>query len=111
MCEVLYSPIIYPGGKRWLFKQWLAWIPAETQKMVSPFFGGGAMELNLALRGGDNWILSYNNHPVVSDLYKGYKRLMLKSRNFSTGQKTSSEVIIFSHDIADSLEYKPLSFF
>lgn len=276
MCKVLYSPIIYPGGKRWLFKQLIALIPAETQEMVSPFFGGGAIELNLALRGvrvhaydvcpylvnfwwywlksptsierhakvvlatytrdalraiktnfdvtgfhgavlyyvcnrlafggqslkhshikvyeivngrfvypiyksqtcrrsvfphsasyqafpsvtltvgqadfkesllkhpdifayldppyveredfyglaafdhlglserlkmRSNWILSYNDHRFVCDLYKGYKRLTLKSRNFKTGKKTSSEVIIVSHDIADALEYKPLSFF
>ena len=266
--NVYNSPIMYPGGKSWLFKSLIAWIPADTQEIVSPFLGGGAMELNLAFRGvrvyaydvcphlvnfwrywlkspaaiqrhakavlatqtqetlcaiktdfnetgfqgavlyyvlnrlafggqtlrgsyikayevvegrfvyplyknhtqrryvfpqsqrwqhprvgfpltvelldfkeslskhsesfayldppyveredfykleafdhlglserlkeRENWILSYNNHPVVHDLYKGYPRLTLKSRNFNTGKKTSSEVIIFSHDIAES---------
>ena len=51
MEKVLNSPLQYPGGKRWLFKRLTDFIPANTQAMVSPFLGGGAVELNLALRG------------------------------------------------------------
>ena len=51
MYKVINSPITYPGGKRWLLKRLVALIPADTQEMVSPFFGGGAIELNLAVRG------------------------------------------------------------
>ena len=51
MDKVIFSPIRYPGGKRWLFKTLLPLISEGTKEMVSPFFGGGAVELNLALRG------------------------------------------------------------
>ena len=51
MDKVINSPITYPGGKRWLLKRLVALMPADTQEMVSPFFGGGAIELNLAVRG------------------------------------------------------------
>ena len=51
MDKALNSPLQYPGGKRWLFNRLLAFIPPNTQAMVSPFLGGGAVELNLAVRG------------------------------------------------------------
>ena len=43
--------MIYPGGKGRLFKRLSEYIPRGTTEMVSPFFGGGAVELNLAVRG------------------------------------------------------------
>lgn len=51
MDKVIFSPLRYAGGKRWLFKTLLPYIPEGTKEMISPFFGGGAIELNLALRG------------------------------------------------------------
>ena len=54
----------------------------------------------------ENWILFYNDHPLVCDLYEGYPRIALKTRNFNTGKKTNTDFIIFSHDIAERLEYQ-----
>ena len=62
--------------------------------------------LSEILKARDNWILSYNYHPLVCDLYRDYERMIVNSRNFNTGRKTSSEVIIFSHDIAEHLGYQ-----
>ena len=67
--------------------------------------------LSIILKARDNWILSYNNHPAVLEMYSDYERLSVKSRNFRTGKKTGSEVIIFSHDIAERLEYQQQSLF
>ena len=49
--KVITSPIGYPGGKRKLFKEFWNYLPADTKEIVSPFFGGGAIELNCAARG------------------------------------------------------------
>ena len=51
MDKVITSPLRYMGGKRWLFHTLADYIPKRTTEMVSPFFGGGALELNLAARG------------------------------------------------------------
>ena len=52
MDAVVFSPIIYAGGKHWLFKTLFPYIDAANiTEVVSPFFGGGGLELNLALRG------------------------------------------------------------
>ena len=59
---------------------------------------------NLILR--ENWILFYNDHPLVCGLYEGYPRIALKTRNFNTGRKTNTDLIILSHDIAERLEYQ-----
>lgn len=49
--KIFNSPLWYPGGKKWLAKQLLDLIPPDTTEIVSPFFGGGAFELNAAARG------------------------------------------------------------
>ena len=49
--KALTSPLQYPGAKHWLLQRILDVLPDETQAIVSPFFGGGSLELNLALRG------------------------------------------------------------
>ena len=51
MDKVIASPIWYPGGKRWLFETVKAYMPDATSEIVSPFFGGGGIEVNLAVRG------------------------------------------------------------
>jgi len=45
-----FSPIPYPGGKQWAFEMILPYIPESAVEtgVVSPFLGGGAMEINLA---------------------------------------------------------------
>ena len=51
MNKVVNSPLKYPGGKHWLFKTLQQYIPEDTKEVISPFFGGGALEINLALKG------------------------------------------------------------
>ena len=43
--------VTYPGAKHWLFDRLVDLLPDGTQEIVSPFFGGGSLEINLALRG------------------------------------------------------------
>ena len=45
------SPINYFGGKNRLLKDFLKYVPLDTTKIISPFLGGGAIELNLRLLG------------------------------------------------------------
>ena len=49
--KVVFSPLCYVGAKHWLVRKLVATLPEETTEIVSPFFGGGSLELNLALRG------------------------------------------------------------
>ena len=49
--KVMNSPLRYAGGKYWLFERLSALLPDDTTEIVSPFFGGGGLELNLVLRG------------------------------------------------------------
>lgn len=51
MDKVLFSPLQYAGGKHWLWKTFMEFFPKDVDEVVSPFFGGGAIELNLAVRG------------------------------------------------------------
>lgn len=51
MDKVIRSPIIYPGSKFWLFPTFMRYFPKDTKEIISPFFGGGTLELNLAYRG------------------------------------------------------------
>ena len=46
--KVFTSPLQYVGGKYWAVRHILEWIPAGTTELVSPFFGGGCLDLNLA---------------------------------------------------------------
>ena len=45
------SPIRYPGAKYWLSTRLDRYIPKGTKAVLSPFFGGGSVEIYLALRG------------------------------------------------------------
>ena len=49
--KALSSPLRYPGAKHWLFQRLVDLLPDGTQAVISPFFGGGSLEINLALRG------------------------------------------------------------
>ena len=52
MNEVLYSPIRYPGGKgRRAVPILLKYLPFDIKQLVSPFFGGGGLELYYASKG------------------------------------------------------------
>lgn len=45
------SPLRYPGGESRAVNQLLPFFPAKPGTLVSPFFGGGSVELALAARG------------------------------------------------------------
>ena len=45
------SPLMYPGGKSRSFKTFKHYLPTDVKEMVSPFIGGGGIELNCAARG------------------------------------------------------------
>jgi DNA adenine methylase len=47
----MLSPLRYPGGKSRAVKQLLQFFPCTAGTLVSPFFGGGSVELALADRG------------------------------------------------------------
>ena len=51
MYRKVNSPLLYYGGKKWLIDTILPLIPKSVDEVVSPFFGGGSIELNLALKG------------------------------------------------------------
>lgn len=68
MLKKVRSPLLYPGGKLLLFDTFLRQLPPETKKIVSPFFGGGAIEINLALRGIE--VVGYDICPHSTNFWK-----------------------------------------
>lgn len=48
---VPYFPLQYPGSKRWLSTSIHGFMPPDIDEIVSPFFGGGFIEITLARRG------------------------------------------------------------
>jgi DNA adenine methylase len=48
---IIKSPLRYPGGKSRAVKHILPLFPAGVSKVVSPFMGGGSVEINLANQG------------------------------------------------------------
>jgi DNA adenine methylase len=49
--SIVKSPLRYPGGKYRAIKLITRLIPAGVTELVSPFFGGGSIELNCAANG------------------------------------------------------------
>ena len=45
------TPLRYPGGKSRAVKYILPYIPEDVERVCSPFFGGGSVELAIADRG------------------------------------------------------------
>jgi DNA adenine methylase len=45
------SPLRYPGGKHRATKYLLEYVPKNLNEIVSPFFGGGSLELKIAQNG------------------------------------------------------------
>ena len=45
------SPLRYPGGKSRAVKHILPHFPEDVERVCSPFFGGGSVELALASKG------------------------------------------------------------
>lgn len=62
------SPLRYPGGKARAVSQLLAYFPIRPGTLVSPFFGGGSLELTLARRG---WrVMGYDLFQPLVDFWQ-----------------------------------------
>lgn len=54
------SPLSYPGGKKHLWEFFKNFLPKDTNEIISPFIGGGAIELhcsvnNIKVKAADNF--------------------------------------------------------
>ena len=88
----------YPGGKTRAIKQLLPFFPATPDRLVSPFFGGGSLELALTAKGWrvhgydlfqplvDFWQVALTDAPSLADAVMKY--LPLEKRMFHSLQKT-----------------------
>ena len=63
------SPLRYVGGKYRLIDKIWDFIPHDTKEIVSPFFGGGALELNLAYHRNMK-IYGYDIEPFVVNFWR-----------------------------------------
>ena len=70
--KTVSSPIWYPGGKFWLLRTLMEHIPQGTVEILSPFFGGGAIELNLAVQGVR--IHAYDNFEILVNFWQHFLR-------------------------------------
>ena len=64
------SPLPYIGGKTWLARWLLPRFKQLPTLLVSPFFGGGTLELNLALRGTE--IVAGDINPDLVNFWQAY---------------------------------------
>lgn len=72
MDKVLFSPLQYAGGKHWLWNTFMNILPRDVEEVVSPFFGGGAIELNLAVRGVN--VIGYDAFQPLVHFWQCYLR-------------------------------------
>lgn len=64
----LTSPLRYPGGKFRARKILNEYIPDNTKKILSPFFGGGSFELYLNNQGIE--VVGYDNFWLLANFWK-----------------------------------------
>ena len=64
------SPLTYPGGKARILDLLLQHIPPSTEIVISPFIGGGALELTLANRGIQ--VMAYDKRAHLVDFRKAW---------------------------------------
>lgn len=57
------------------------------------------MKLVKILHNRDNWILSYNDSKQIRELYKGYGFYLPQWKYGMSNNKTSKEILLFSHDL------------
>ena len=76
MYDIIHSPLLYYGGKRWLVNDVLDIVPEGTEKILSPFMGGGALELNLACRGYK--LICYDLHEPLVNFWQHF---LIDSKN------------------------------
>ena len=55
------------------------------------------------IRNRDNWVLSYSDHPLVHNLYSDFTKIYVERKTSCKG----TELLIFSHDIAEMIPYQP----
>ena len=51
----------------------------------------------------DNWVLSYNDVPLIQSLYKKYKKIEVMKKSGMTNCKNKKELLILSPDIAETI--------
>src|SRR6185436_17710913 len=90
------SPLIYPGGKYWMFPliaDWLDYYSGDENKLFfEPFFGGGNVSLHLLHENKINvaWVTDVNPHAAAfwsTALGKQNKLLAKKALNFDLTRK------------------------
>ena len=69
----IYSLLRYPGGKTRAVKQIQQYIPKGIDKLCSPFFGGGSLEI--ALMSADEIGFEKSEKSMERDLSQGYDLL------------------------------------
>ena len=99
----LKSPLRYPGGKSRGVKEIIKYFPPEVDRVCSPFFGGGSIELELVSRGvevfgydvfeplTDFWQVLLKNPDKLTEKVK--KFYPLTRTKFYSLQKTFSNII------------------
>ena len=108
MDKLYSSPLHYPGGKRWLFPI-LADILPPFKEMVSPFFGGGSIELNFAARG--KYISGYDIDPALVNFWQYYLQDAEAVENAAKEKMmeylTDQKLLVSQKRIEESCEYNP----
>ena len=105
--QIIYpkSPLRYPGGKARAVSQILALIPKETQILISPFFGGGSIEIAAAFRG-----IKVFGFDIFDPLVNFWKFLLRDSIELANRVKTHYPLSkdkfydLQKHDFSNSLE-------
>ena len=103
----LLSTIVYPGGKTRAAEQILSLYPKNTNRLVSPFFGGGSLETAAARRG---WRVYGSDifEPLVSyhlQVQRSPEALRKRAWNFYPSCRIVAERIRRQyHDIVDPID-------
>ena len=117
------TPLRYPGGKSRAVKHILPHIPEDVERVCSPFFGGGSVELALASRGVQVfgydkmkqlvWFwqaLCGNKHKLADEVEKLQEQYVIRNGKTVTGcskdsfhqyrEDLKTESFTFSHERA-----------
>ena len=65
----LGSPLRYAGGKSWAVGYILEYLPEDTKMLVSPFFGGGSVEIAVAKELGIS-VVGYDIFDILINYWK-----------------------------------------
>lgn len=63
-------PFRYTGGKRVIGREVQMLMPSNTKEMISPFMGGGGLELQIAASGIH--VHAYDTSKFISEFWKGF---------------------------------------